>query len=139
ADTLGGEGVLFTRIDLPLRSRGGRIAVDGGRASGPALGLTVNGWLDLVDQGISIDGVLVPSFGVNSALGGIPIIGDLFVGRDGEGVFSLTYSVRGDLAKAQVAINPLSAVTPGILRRIFENPTNTELPLPEDVEQAPGE
>ncbi|MEO0467319.1 MAG: DUF3971 domain-containing protein, partial [Pseudomonadota bacterium] len=46
ADTLGGEGVLFTRIDLPLRSRGGRIAVDGGRASGPALGLTVNGWLD---------------------------------------------------------------------------------------------
>ena len=137
ADTLGGEGVRFSRIEIPLKLGAGRLVVDGGRASGPALGLTVNGWLDLENQGLSLDGVLVPSFGVNSALGGIPIIGDLFVGRDGEGVFSLTYSVRGELARAQVAINPLSAATPGILRRIFENPSDTDLPLPEEV--PPGE
>ena len=85
--------------------------------------------------------MLVPSFGVNSALGGIPIIGDLFVSREGEGVFSLTYSVRGELARAQVAVNPLSAITPGVLRRIFENPSNTELPLPEEegTEVVPGQ
>jgi len=134
ADTLGGDGVLFTRIDLPLRTRSGRFVVDGGRASGPAMGLTVNGWVEPDAGGIAVDGVLVPSYGVNSALGGIPIIGDLFVGRDGEGVFSLTYSVRGELARAQVAVNPLSAVTPGILRRIFENPSQTELPLPDEAE-----
>lgn len=132
ADTLGGEGVLFSQIDIPIRTREGRYVIDGGRASGPALGLTVNGWVEPDSGGISFDGVLVPSFGVNSALGGIPIIGDLFVSREGEGVFSLTYSVRGELARAQVAVNPLSAITPGVLRRIFENPSNTELPLPEE-------
>lgn len=131
SDTLGGEGVLFSEISLPLRVGRGRLVVEGGRASGPALGLTANGWLEPEGGGISIDGVLVPSFGMNSALGGVPIIGDLIVGRDGEGVFSLTYSVRGQLDRAQVAVNPLSAVTPGILRRIFENPSSTELPLPE--------
>lgn len=137
ADTLGGDGVLFSEIELPLQMAGGRYVVRGGRASGPALGLTVNGWVEPDEGGISVDGVLVPSFGVNSALGGVPIIGDLFVGREGEGVFSLTYSVRGELAKAQVQVNPLSAITPGVLRRIFENPTDTDLPLPDET--LPGE
>ncbi|MEM1106229.1 MAG: AsmA-like C-terminal region-containing protein [Pseudomonadota bacterium] len=131
ADTLGGEGVLFSEISLPLRARAGRYVVDGGRASGPAMGVTVNGWVEPEAGGLAVDGVLVPSYGVNSALGGVPIIGDLFVGREGEGVFSLTYSVRGELARAQVTVNPLSAITPGVLRRIFENPSQTELPTSE--------
>ncbi len=136
ADTLGGEGVMFSEISIPLKIGGGHYIIDGGRASGPALGLTVNGWLRSDGGRLALDGVLVPSFGVNSALGGIPIIGDLIVGRDGEGIFSLTYSVRGSLEKAQVSINPLSAVAPGMLRRIFENPSDTPLPLPE---RAPDE
>ncbi len=128
ADTLSGEGVLFTRVEIPVTMMGERFIIRGGRASGPALGLTIKGSLELGAEGmIDVDGVLVPSFGINSALGGIPIIGDLFVSREGEGVFSLTYSVEGTLEKAQVAINPLSAVTPGVLRRIFEDPENSDL------------
>lgn len=138
-DTLSGEGVLFTNIEAPISIGGGRYVIDGGRASGPALGLTVNGWIGTDGEGIELDGVLVPSFGVNSVLGGVPIIGDLIVGRDGEGVFSITYSVNGTLEKAQVAVNPLSAVTPGILRRIFENPSDTSIPetLPVDPNLLP--
>lgn len=127
-DTLSGEGVLFSRIEAPITIGGGRYVIDGGRASGPALGLTVNGWVGTDGVGIDLNGVLVPSFGVNSVLGGVPIIGDLIVGREGEGIFSITYSVAGTLEKAQVAVNPLSAVTPGILRRIFENPSDTSIP-----------
>ncbi|MEL6727332.1 MAG: DUF3971 domain-containing protein [Pseudomonadota bacterium] len=127
-DTLAGDGVLFSRIEAPITIGGGRYVIDGGRASGPALGLTVNGWVGTDGEGIDLNGVLVPSFGVNSVLGGVPIIGDLIVGRQGEGIFSITYSVAGTLEKAQVAVNPLSAVTPGILRRIFENPSDTSIP-----------
>lgn len=138
-DTLSGEGVLFSRIEAPITIGGGRYVIDGGRASGPALGLTVNGWVGMDGKGIALDGVLVPSFGVNSVLGGVPIIGDLIVGRQGEGIFSITYSVSGSLEKAQVAVNPLSAVTPGILRRIFENPSDTTIPeaLPIDPNLKP--
>ncbi len=125
ADVLNGDGVLFTSIDAPVRLKDGRFEFPGARASGPAMGLTMRGWTALDGEGISLDGVIVPSFGVNSALGGIPIIGDLFVSRQGEGVFAVTYSVRGTLERARVAINPLSAVTPGFLRRIMENPEET--------------
>lgn len=139
SDTLSGEGVLFSDIEVPMTVGGGRYIIDGGRASGPALGLTMNGWIGTDGEGIELNGVLVPSFGVNSMLGGVPVIGDLFVGREGEGIFSITYSVNGTLEKAQVAVNPLSAVTPGILRRIFENPSDTSLPsaLPVDPNLKP--
>ena len=139
SDTLSGDGVLFTKIEAPITIGGGRYVIEGGRASGPALGITVNGWVGTDGQGIELDGVLVPSFGVNSLLGGVPVIGDLFVGRQGEGIFSITYGVRGTLQKAQVSINPLSAVTPGILRRIFENPSDTSIPdtLPIDPDLKP--
>ena len=128
SDTLSGEGVMFSRIDLPLKISGGRYIIAGAKAQGPALGLTASGFIDSKSTDIEIDGVLVPSFGVNSALGGIPIIGDLVVGRDGEGVFSLTYGVSGKLEKASVSVNPLSAIAPGVIRRIFENPSDTKIP-----------
>ncbi|MEL7130666.1 MAG: AsmA-like C-terminal region-containing protein, partial [Pseudomonadota bacterium] len=130
SDTLSGEGVLFTEIDVPLAIAGTRYDIVGARASGPALGLTANGFVNTDGGDIDIDGVLVPSFGVNSALGGIPLIGDLFVSRKGEGVVSLRYGIEGTLERAQVSVNPLSAITPGVLRRIFENPA--EAPLPEE-------
>lgn len=128
ADTLSGEGVNFSRIDVPMKISGGRYVIEGAKAQGAALGLTANGFIDTKSSDIQIDGVLVPSFGVNSALGGIPILGDLVVGRDGEGVFSLTYGVRGKLEKANVSVNPLSALAPGVIRRVFENPSDTKIP-----------
>ncbi len=128
ADTLSGEGVLFSRIEIPMTVSGGRYIVTGGKAQGPALGLTANGYLETKTDKIEVDGVLVPSFGMNSALGAVPIIGDLVVGRDGEGIFSLTYGVKGTLKKANVSVNPLSALAPGVIRRIFENPSDTSIP-----------
>ena len=139
SDTLSGEGILFTDVTVPLTLAGDRFIIDGATANGPALGLTLNGWIGQTTDDIRVSGVLVPSFGMNSMLNSVPIIGDLFVGRDGEGVFSLTYSIRGTLDRAQVVVNPLSAVTPGILRRIFENPADTSIPdsIPIDPGRTP--
>lgn len=128
ADTLGGDGVKFSRLDVPITISSGRYIIDGARASGPALGMTGKGFIAAKTGKIEFDGVLVPSFGLNSALGKVPIIGDLVVGRDGEGVFSLTYGVHGTLAKANVSVNPLSALAPGVIRRVFENPSDTSIP-----------
>lgn len=125
ADVLSGDGVLFTEVHAPVRITGGRIDAPGMRASGPAMGITARGWISPETGELSLDGVLVPSFGVNSLLGGLPVIGDLFVSRQGEGMFAPTYSVRGTFARARVSINPVAAFTPGVLRRIFENPTES--------------
>ena len=52
--------------------------------------------------------------------------------REGEGVFAITYDVRGSLEEARVSVNPLSGIVPGVLRRVFENP-EAPVPQPEEV------
>ena len=61
ADTLGGEGVLFSRIDVPLKFANGRYVVTGAKAQGPALGLTTSGFIQGDDGTIEFNGVLVPT------------------------------------------------------------------------------
>ncbi len=123
SDVLNGEGVMFTEVHAPVKFVDGRIDLPGLRATGPALGFTARGWIAPEDGELSLDGVLAPSFiGANAVLGALPIIGDLFVSRQGEGMFAPTYSVRGTFERANISINPVAALTPGVLRRIFENP-----------------
>lgn len=124
ADVLSGEGVMFTEVNAPVKFVGSRIDLPGMRATGPAMGLTARGWIAPESGELSLDGVLAPSLvGANAVLGVLPIIGDLFVSRQGEGMFAPTYSVRGTFARANISINPIAALTPGVLRRIFENPS----------------
>lgn len=123
ADVLSGDGVMFTEVNAPVKFVGGRIDFPGMRATGPAMGITARGWIAPESGELSLDGVLAPSLiGANAVLGALPIIGDLFVSRQGEGMFAPTYSVRGTFARANISINPVAALTPGVLRRIFENP-----------------
>ncbi len=123
ADVLSGEGVMFTEVNAPVNFVDGRIDLPGMRATGAAMGITARGWIAPESGELSLDGVLAPSLvGANAVLGALPIIGNLFVSRQGEGMFAPTYSVRGTFARANISINPIAALTPGVLRRIFENP-----------------
>ena len=62
----------------------------------------------------------MPLYGLNSALGSIPILCRVLVGRQGEGVVGITFAVKGKLDEPQVLVNPMSVMTPGIFRQIFE-------------------
>jgi len=46
---------------------------------------------------------MAPMYGINGILGVIPVLGDVFVSKKGEGLFGVTYSVRGDLDEPKLA------------------------------------
>lgn len=120
-DTLNGEGIGFAAFDAEMTYAGDRLSFTEGRMAGPAMGLTGAGSYDIRGDSLDIDGVVAPSPVLNlSMLGEIPVIGDLLVSRRGEGVFGMTYSINGRAEQPRVGVNPVSALTPGILRRIFE-------------------
>jgi hypothetical protein len=119
-ETLNGEGIGFTALDAQMVYVNDRLTFTNGRMAGPSLGLTGAGLYDINRDNLDVDGVVVPSYGLNSLLGNLPLLGDLFVSRQGEGVFGMTYSVNGPAGGPRVGVNPMSIVTPGILRRIFE-------------------
>lgn len=119
-DTLSGSGVHFNSLRMPIEYRKGIVKMTKARTSGSALGLTADGIINMPERSLDIDGVLVPAYTANSFLGDIPLIGDIVVGKKGEGIVGLNYTIKGPFAQTEVAVNPLSALTPGFLRGIFE-------------------
>ena len=121
AEALNGEGIGFALLDAQLVYANDRVTIAEGRMSGPSLGLTGSGSYELRTDNLDVDGVVVPSPGLNlSMFGGVPLIGDLLVSRRGEGMFAMTYALNGPVAAPRVGVNPVSVMAPGIFRRIFE-------------------
>ncbi len=80
--------------------------------------------IDLQNNAIDIQGAIAPAYSVNAALGNVPGLGQLFVSREGEGIVAFAYTIQGSLDEPVITVNTLSALTPGILRRIFDRVEN---------------
>ncbi len=116
----------FATLTAPLVLEGQRIEVGRARATGPSLGVTGSGVIDLGARRIAITGVIAPAYAVNSALGALPVVGALLVPREGEGLVGVTYRLDGPIDAPKTTVNPVSALAPGFLRRIFEGRTPTD-------------
>ena len=134
-DVMNGEGLHFARADVPFRFHDGLLEVIDARAFGPSLGITLDGEINGDADEISMFGTLVPAYTINSVLGEIPIIGTLLVGREGEGVFALTYGISGPVEEPIITVNPLSALAPGFLRNFFAIFTGGAPPDPDDPDR----
>ena len=126
ADLLNGEGIEFRNAMARFTIAGGEVEVHESRATGPSVGITAKGEFDLEGEKlIALKGAVAPAYGVNSLLGKAPVIGGLFVSRKGEGLLALSYDVGGPASEPRVTVNPLSAFTPGVFRRMFEGRAET--------------
>ena len=119
-DVLNDKGITFTRLDVPFTMRRRQLHIEGARAVGPAMAVMASGDYGRDNEALRFQGTIVPSYTLNSVLGGIPILGELLIGRKGEGGFAFTYNVKGTLDNPKVSVNLLSALAPGFLRRIVE-------------------
>lgn len=117
---LTGEGIAFVRAEVPFSLENNVLRLQDGRAWGSAMGFTGTGNVDFRQGQMALNGTIVPSYTINSLLGYIPLIGRVFTSREGEGLFGAVYQVQGPIAEPKVSVNPLSALAPGILRRMFE-------------------
>ncbi|MDG4575866.1 MAG: AsmA-like C-terminal region-containing protein [Defluviicoccus sp.] len=120
ADALRGEGISFSTLDAPFTWRAGTLLLTDAKAHGTSLGLTASGTVEVETERVDVKGTIVPFYVINSLLGRLPLIGDLFTGGEaGGGVFAATYAVSGPLGDPHIWINPLSIVGPGVLRHLF--------------------
>jgi hypothetical protein len=126
---LQGQGIPLTAVSVPFNARGKLVTIREGRAAGPAIGATFGGMLDRKAEKLDLTGTLVPVYGINNILSAVPVLGDILNSRKGEGLFGLTYAMKGNLNEPTVTLNPLSVLTPGIFRRIFEFSPPKDAPL----------
>lgn len=119
-NALSGEGLVFNDVRAPIVISGNTVKVGEARATGPGLGVTTSGHINTASKTLALDGSIAPAYGVNAVLGNIPILGNVLVSRKGEGVVGFTYTLEGPIAKPRAFVNPLSALAPGVFRRLFE-------------------
>jgi hypothetical protein len=116
---LSGEGIPFARLYGDFTLADGKLELRDMRAYGGAIGVTANGTVDLAGDALDISGTLVPAYTINSILGSIPLLGKVLVGSEGGGLFAANFRVAGPTANAAITVNPLSALAPGVLRKLF--------------------
>lgn len=132
-NVLTGQGIDFSQLNATITYVGGAVYTDDLRAHGSALGFTGKGSANLRKQTIDLQGTVVPAYTLNSVLGNIPLLGSILTGPEGGGVFAANYRMRGAIDDPDVSVNPLSTLTPGILRNIFnifDKPVPTAPPAP---------
>ena len=129
------DGLAFTQLAGDFTLGDGSITLKQLRLHGGSLGLTAKGTVNVKASTIDLKGTIIPFYGLNTLLSHVPLLGTLLTGGKGEGVVAMTYYLTGKLAHPDVAVNPASVLTPGVLRGIFNvfesnNDVESELQLP---------
>ena len=113
-------GFSIGRFKMPFTYRQGTLTVSEATTSETTLGVTVDGTVDMTKKKLNLRGVLVPAQGgVNRLVANIPLVGKLVTGGKNEGVIGVNYTLTGDVSDPKFFFNPLSILTPGILRRLL--------------------
>lgn len=125
------EHLAFDRLRVNFSVGQAQLVLHDSYINGPAIGATLRGNVDYGRQLVKLGGTYVPLFGLNSMFGSVPVLGELLVGRNGEGLLGITFGIQGPIDKPEVIVNPISAVAPGIFRQIFEfNPEPAKINPP---------
>ena len=129
----------FDNLEAKLTKVADRINIRNGRTSGRSIGLTTQGWLDLGSETAQLRGVVVPAFALNNLLSNVPLLGPLLTGGKDGGLFAISYSLEGPFDDLKSNVSMMSAVTPGVLREIFNPNLDNTTPDPpnREMQRAP--
>jgi len=120
ADLLTGEGIRFTDFEMSFTNKGKLMTIEELYAIGPAISILIEGYIDENDL-ISLRGTLVPATTINRTIASIPLIGDLLIGKKvGDGVFGVSFKVKGPPKKLETTVNPIKTLTPRFITRTLE-------------------
>ena len=120
ADLLTGEGIRFDEFEMDYESSNNLTTIKEIYAIGPAISMLMEGYIEKKKL-ISLRGTLVPATTVNKTIAKIPLIGELLVGKKtGEGVFGVSFKVKGPPKDLKTTVNPIKTLTPRFITRTLE-------------------
>ena len=120
ADILTGEGIRFNEFDMKFKNKNKLMTIEEIYAIGPAISILMDGYVQ-TDKLISLRGTLVPATTLNKVVGSIPLLGNILVGKKvGEGVFGVSFKIKGPPKDIKTTVNPIKTLTPRFITRTLE-------------------
>jgi len=105
---------------MDFHKENNKLVIDELYSIGPAISILMSGY---IDQGniVSLKGTLVPATTLNKAIGSIPLLGKILVGsKKGEGVFGVSFKMKGPENDLKTTVNPIKTLTPRFVTRTLE-------------------
>jgi len=120
ADLLTGEGIRFTDFEMKFSKNKKLLTIEELYAIGPAISILMEGYIDSKKL-ISLRGTMVPATTINKTISTIPLIGNILVGKKvGEGVFGVSFKIKGPPNNLKTSVNPIKTLTPRFITRTLE-------------------
>ncbi len=120
ADLLTGEGIRFNEFEMNYQSKQSLTNITEMYAIGPAISILVEGYIER-NKLTSLRGTLVPATTINKTISKIPLLGDILVGKKiGEGVFGVSFKIKGPPKDLKTSVNPIKTLTPRFITRTLE-------------------
>jgi hypothetical protein len=120
ADLLSGEGIRFSEFEMNFDNKADLVTINEIYAIGPAISILMEGYVEK-DSLVSLRGTLVPATTINKTIGSIPLIGNILVGKKvGEGVFGVSFKIKGPPKDLETTVNPIKTLTPRFITRTLE-------------------
>ena len=120
ADLLTGEGIRFTNFEMNFSNQNNLTTIEEIYAIGPAVSILIDGYIQKKNL-ISLRGTLVPATTINRTIAAIPLLGKILVGdKSGEGVFGVSFKIKGSPKDLKTSVNPIKTLTPRFITRTLE-------------------
>jgi hypothetical protein len=113
-------GNWFDQLSIAFRKEGDTIEIVDAVLRGPIFGGSADGAIDLAEGRMNLSGTFIPAYAFNNLFGRLPVFGEILGAGSSGGLIGVTFRLSGPIDAPKLAFNPMSAITPGILRKIFE-------------------
>ena len=120
ADLLTGEGIRFTGFEMIFSNKKGLTTIEEMYAIGPAVSILMDGYIE-TKKLVSLRGTLVPATTINRSIAAIPVLGKILIGEKmGEGVFGVSFKIKGAPKDLKTTVNPIKSLTPRFITRTLD-------------------
>ena len=120
ADLLTGDGIRFTDFEMKFINNKKLMIIEEMYAIGPAVSIMMDGHIQS-NKLVRLKGTLVPATTINRAIASIPVLGSILVGKKtGEGVFGVSFKIKGAPKDLKTSVNPVKTLTPRFITRTLE-------------------
>ena len=125
ADLAEGKGLSFDILEINMEKNKDTLNLNEILALGPSVSVLMEGYQN--PKMTSLKGSLVPAKMLNKMISKIPVLGDIVIPKAaGEGLFGISFKMKGPPGKIKTTINPIRTLTPRFIQKIIDKRKNTK-------------
>jgi hypothetical protein len=120
-DLLSGSGLSFDALEIKMKNDDKVLKIEELYAVGPSISIILQGYVDNQTGLISLRGTMVPAKTLNKLISKIPVLGKILIPKEvGEGLFGVSFKMKGYPGKIKTSVNPIKTITPRFITKALE-------------------